>query len=250
MLKKFLVSLGLILALAVPARAASDYYLPYPGTLPDHPLYWLKMVRDRIQLMLITNPLAKAEKLLLYADKRLGAGWALVDGNKQDLGMTTLTKGEKYLEQAVALGENSGLKETLKKAVSKHEEVLTIVKEKVSDEFKNNLEEMITRDKSYETEMGAVETEVTTRIDFGDSQTELATVSAGTALEALQKTDQTAVVKDYSFGKLVEEIGAKKNTKQNAWIYYVNGEAGKVAADQQAVKVGDVVEWRYEKPIY
>lgn len=249
MLKKLLVTLVLAFGLVMPVQAASDYYLPYPGTLPDHPLYWLKMVRDRIQLVLTTNPLAKAEKLLLYSDKRLGAGWALVEGNKQALGMTTLTKGEKYLEQAVSLGENVGLKETLKKAVQKHEEVLIIVKDKVADDYKNSLDEMINKDKGYEAEMG-VETAVTTKVDFGDSQVVVATVSATTALEALQKTDQAVVIKDYSFGKLVEGVGMKKNMPQKAWIYYVNGEAGKVAADQQAVKGGDTVEWRYEKPIY
>ncbi|MCX6816673.1 MAG: DUF5667 domain-containing protein [Candidatus Beckwithbacteria bacterium] len=249
MLKKLLVGLVLIFALAAPTSAASDYYLPYPGALPDHPLYWLKMVRDRIQLLLTTNTLAKAEKLLLYADKRLGAGWALVEGNKQALGMTTLTKAEKYLYQAVALGENSGLKETLKKAVQKHEEVLTIVKDKVSDEFKNSLQEMITRDKNYEAGLG-IATEVKTKIDFGDNQVVTATVSASTALEALENASSGVKVKDYDWGKLVEEVTTKKNTPQKAWIYFVNGEAGKVAADKQEVKAGDIVEWRYEKPIY
>jgi len=108
-----------------------DYYLPYPGILPDHPLYWLKMVRDRVQLWLTTDQLAKAEKLLLYADKRLGAGWALIEGNKVDLGVTTLTKAEKYLERAVMTadklgdgGEEERFKEKLEKAERKHREVL------------------------------------------------------------------------------------------------------------------------------
>lgn len=108
-----------------------DYYLPYPGILPDHPLYWLKMIRDRVQLLLTTEPLVKAKKLLLYADKRLGAGWALIEGNKVDLGITTLTKAEKYLERAVIAAEKLGdndeerrFKEKLEKAEMKHKEVL------------------------------------------------------------------------------------------------------------------------------
>src|SRR3989304_3402352 len=103
MIKKLLLGLVFFLSLTLPVRAA-DYYLPYPGILPDHPLYWLKMVRDRVQLVVTTNNLGKAERLLQYADKRLGAAWALIDGNKKPLGMTTLTKAEKYLGQAVLVG--------------------------------------------------------------------------------------------------------------------------------------------------
>jgi len=127
-----------------------DYYLSYPGILPDHPLYWVKMIRDRVQLWLTTNPLAKAEKLLLYADKRLGAGWALIEGNKVELGVTTLTKGEKYLErvmiEAAKLGEGGDemrFKEKLGKAVMKHEEVLLLLEEKLGDEYKGMMEQML-----------------------------------------------------------------------------------------------------------
>jgi len=127
-----------------------DYYLSYPGILPDHPLYWVKMIRDRVQLWLTTKPLAKAEKLLLYADKRLGAGWALIEGNKVELGLTTLTKGEKYLERVMAEttklgegGEEMRFKEKLGKAVMKHEEVLSLLGEKLGDEYKGMMEQML-----------------------------------------------------------------------------------------------------------
>lgn len=78
-----------------------EYYLPYPGVLPDSPLYKVKALRDRISLWLITDPNKKAEKELLLADKRIGAAVALIDGGKDELAVTTATKGEKYLEQAV-----------------------------------------------------------------------------------------------------------------------------------------------------
>ena len=55
-------------------------------------------------------------------------------------------------------------------------------------------------------------------------------------------------IKEYSFGNLVEQIGKEKNTKDHAWIYFVNGKAGEAAADKKEVKDGDVVEWRYIKP--
>lgn len=250
MIKKFFIVLTLSLSLMMPVRIqAADYYLPYPGILADHPLYWLKMIRDRVQLILITNKTEKAEKLLNYADKRLGGGWALIEGNKQSLGVTTLTKAEKYLDQALLLGQGTQLQEALKKAVNKHYEVLMIVKEKVPEEFKGNLEVMISRLKTYETSL-VKEPEITVQIDFGDDQTVMATVSATTVLEALEKTNQKVVIKDYDWGKLVEGIEGKKNTGQKAWIYYINGQAGSVGADKQEVKVKDLVEWRYEKPLY
>lgn len=109
-----------------------DYFLQYPGILPDNFLYPLKMIRDRILLGLTTDPVKRAEKLLLFADKRLGAGRALIEGGKTQLGIETLTKGEKYLEQAInqaekakqAGKETTVLYEKLAKASLKHQEVL------------------------------------------------------------------------------------------------------------------------------
>jgi len=127
---------------ATPTPSKVDYYLPYPGILPDHFLYPLKMVRDRVWLFLTTDPVRKAELLLLFADKRLGAGKTLIEGGKQELGLSTLTKAEKYLERAVLQAEKAGqagkdvsaFSEKLTKATLKHEEVLIDLLEKVSDE--------------------------------------------------------------------------------------------------------------------
>ncbi|OGD63679.1 hypothetical protein A2160_04490 [Candidatus Beckwithbacteria bacterium RBG_13_42_9] len=125
-----------------------DYYLPYPGILPDHPLYWLKMARDRMTLWLTQDPQAKFDRLLLYADKRLGAAQVLVEGNQVDLGATTATKGEKYLEQAISqfqvLKANGKvtpeLQTRVQKALLKHQELLTIMMGKVPDQMKSTLD--------------------------------------------------------------------------------------------------------------
>lgn len=122
-----------------------DYYLPYPGILPDHPLYWLKMVRDKFMLMLARAPESRFERLLLYADKRIGASKALIEGGKTQLGVTTATKGEKYLEQAVdefkkIAEQTPELKDRLMRAVSKHEELLTKFVDKVPDQAKTVIE--------------------------------------------------------------------------------------------------------------
>jgi hypothetical protein len=126
----------------------ADYFLAYPGILPDHFLYPVKMIRDRVWLWLTFNPLKKAEMMLLLADKRLGAGEVLINGNKIELGISTLTKGEKYLQQAVAQekmakeeGENTQVFfDKLKLAAQKHEEVLVGLKNKVGDSFQPGLE--------------------------------------------------------------------------------------------------------------
>jgi len=133
------------------SSAKVDYYLVYPGILPDHPLYKIKMIRDRIWLWLTVDAAEKSQRLLLYADKRLGAGKVLVEGNKVSLGMTTLWKGEKYLDQAADLvltakekGFNiNSASEKIKTSSLKHEEILLELKEKVNGEGKTALEEII-----------------------------------------------------------------------------------------------------------
>lgn len=128
-----------------------DYFLAYPGILPDHFLYPVKMIRDRIWLWLTVEPLKKAELMLLFADKRLGAGKVLIEGNKVDLGISTLSKAEKYLQRSLTQIETIQKKdektrlfwEKLTTAAAKHEEILVSLKEKVGDSAKPALEESL-----------------------------------------------------------------------------------------------------------
>ena len=109
-----------------------QYYLPYPGLLPDSPLYKFKALRDKIGLWLTWDEKKKAEKELFLADKRINAAVALMAGGKASLAGSTATKAEKYLEQAVAGAQrltNAGkdmksLEMTLAKAIAKHREIL------------------------------------------------------------------------------------------------------------------------------
>jgi len=128
-----------------------DYVLPYPGVLPDSPFYTIKMIRDRIVLLLTTDPINKTEKLLLYADKRLGAAQALFEGNKANLGASTVTKAEKYLEQAATEYQQakktnkdvSLLFQKLNLATLKLEEVLNGLANKSTGELKSVLDEAL-----------------------------------------------------------------------------------------------------------
>lgn len=120
-----------------------DYSLPYPGgILPGHFLYPVKMIRDRIWLWLTTDALKKAELLLHFADKRLETARVLIEEKGEaELGVTTATKAEKYLEQAINQERTADQKdkdtknflERASKATLKHEEVLLNLKERVNE---------------------------------------------------------------------------------------------------------------------
>ena len=235
---------------------AVDYYLPYPGILPDHPMYWLKMIRDRVQLWLVGSSEAKAEKLLANADKRLGAGFQLIEGNKISLGVTTLTKAEKYLEQATQLGMSQegalDLQKKLMKASQKHVEVLKLIREKTGDEHRGVVEQMIMMNEVRGTQSSNQGYRL--MIDGVETVIEFEVTEAMTALELLQEgakaSELEVKIKEYDFGSLVEAIGEKENTKEKAWIYYVNGEPGTQAADMYQLKSGDLIEWKYIPPTY
>ncbi|MBU0998138.1 hypothetical protein KJ570_01230 [Patescibacteria group bacterium] len=84
------------------------YFFPYPGKiLPDNSLYFLKASRDKIWLLLNTNPSKRAEILLLFSDKRLVSSRILFEKGKPNIAFSTLTKAEKYLEQAALQNEDN-----------------------------------------------------------------------------------------------------------------------------------------------
>lgn len=134
---------------ATPAASPKiEYNLPYPGILPDHPLYFLKMARDRVLGWFITDPLKKAEYNLLMADKRLNSGLSLLEKGKTDLAEPTFSKGEKYLEKALdeaeeaqKVGRDTGaLMSKLSLATLKHQEVLNEVLQKVPEAAKKGIQ--------------------------------------------------------------------------------------------------------------
>lgn len=114
------------------AKQKIEYYLPYPGVLPDSPLYKVKMVRDRISMWLTFGEEKKAERELLYADKRINAAVVLSEGGKKSLGVSTATKASKYLygsfvklEKAAKSGKDvKSMLLKLGKASAKHAEIL------------------------------------------------------------------------------------------------------------------------------
>jgi hypothetical protein len=141
--------LGLEVATSEAKMTKVDYYLPYPGILPDSPLYKLKAARDGVGLFFTFDQAKKAKKELLYADKRINAAMFLVDGGKTALGVSTATKGEKYLQssmnriielQGKGKDEKSMLL-TLEKAGLKHAELLESMAEKLTGQEKDVLKQ-------------------------------------------------------------------------------------------------------------
>lgn len=140
------------------------YDLPYPGILPDHPLYFLKMIRDRIVSFLISDPLKKADFDLLQADKRLNSGIYLLNKNKdknEKLAHSTISKGENYFEEAiqnVRQAQKQGLdtKDILRRlsdASKKHQEVLQSLGNKASQDLTDGYGHLKNRVKEFEAQV-------------------------------------------------------------------------------------------------
>lgn len=83
------------------------YDLPYPGILPDHPLYVVKIVRDRIMEFVTRDNNKKAELYLLLSDKRTAMATELAKKGKDMMALSTLSKAEKYFLKIPSLLRDS-----------------------------------------------------------------------------------------------------------------------------------------------
>ena len=119
-----------------------DYVFPSPGRIsPDSPFWPIKALRDRLWLLLTSNLSRKAELNLLFADKRIAMSKTLFEKGKSEIAFSTLTKAEKYLEEACIIEQKNRQKGTdtsefltiLSKASLKHrqtiDEILVIAPE-------------------------------------------------------------------------------------------------------------------------
>lgn len=149
-----------------PSAKVQDYQLPYPGLLPDSPLYWLKVLRDRVIAFLISDPLKKAEFNLLQADKRLNSGIFLFDKRKgkEDLAESTISKGENYFEDAItqlkeAKRQGMDVERVLAKmrqAVAKHKQVLAALGERSPAQLKTRFDNLRERVQQFEKEVASL----------------------------------------------------------------------------------------------
>ena len=126
-----------------------SYDLAFPGMLPDHPLYKLKVLRDKIQIQLIADPEEKIEFYLRLADKGMLAAAMLVDKQNIPLAQTTALKAEHNITLLInellraERAPSANLIERLKTASLKHQEVLSSLLPRVSENERTSFETVI-----------------------------------------------------------------------------------------------------------
>lgn len=169
-----------------------EYFFPYPGILPGHPLYPLKMVRDRILGFFIQDPVKKAEYYLLLADKRVNSGLFLLERGKTELAVVTIEKGGKYLEKVFAEVEKAqkaakDITPILSKAsvaTLKHEEVLKEVLEKVPESAKAGVQNALEKSQRGIQRVREIQTEKLERLEERQKDQEKATPEGEKGLRA------------------------------------------------------------------
>ena len=109
-----------------------EYNLPYPGILPDHPLFFFKKVRDKILELTTRDSLKKAELYLLFSDKRIAMAMVLLKNGKDKYALTAFRQGEDYFLKIPKLldvskkqgaSASSDFIQRLKLSNAKHKEV-------------------------------------------------------------------------------------------------------------------------------
>jgi len=108
------------------------YTLPYPGILPDHPLYFIKVIRDKLMDLVTRDYIKKANLYLLFSDKRVNMALYLAKKGKNKLAINTFSKAEKYFlnipdllmtSKKQGVGSSSELIETVRVSNAKHREL-------------------------------------------------------------------------------------------------------------------------------
>lgn len=106
-------------------------------------------------------------------------------------------------------------------------------------------------------ETSEIVSQVEVSIDFGNGNVTKETMdlkSGQTVFDLLLLLTERENLKidsqKYDFGVFVKEINGFKSDSEKAWIYFVNGASGDIAADKYGVKSGDKVEWKYITPTY
>lgn len=145
-----------------------EYTLPYPGILPDNPLYFLKAARDRIVGLLISDPLKKAEFNLLAADKRLNSGIFLFKKGKDkySLAISTVSKGENYFEEAIAKVreakqqgmDTNDILRRLSDSSYKHQEAIKSFEKTAGQDFKKDIVSLQKRTEDFKKQVDSLRT--------------------------------------------------------------------------------------------
>ena len=119
-----------------------------PRLLPDSPFYFLKRIKERIELFLAQAPEAKAEKYAELATRRIAEAKVMIKRNKNQFVVKLMEKHQEHLDKAEKKIEEAREKgkdvervlAIVAEATSIHQKVLADVYEKVPEQAKEAIE--------------------------------------------------------------------------------------------------------------
>lgn len=135
------------------------YQLPYPGLLPGHPLYFLKVIRDNILLFTTRDNLKKATLYLHLSDKNMSTALSLINEGKEQAAIDQLELGERRfllipptLQELKSQGGeySNDFIIDLNQSNQKHREVITQVIGKVTESDIDVLDELLDQNSKAE----------------------------------------------------------------------------------------------------
>ncbi|QLG69995.1 MAG: hypothetical protein CH104c_0765 [Candidatus Woesebacteria bacterium] len=127
------------------------YFASAGGVLPDHPLWVVKVLRDKFWLFLTPGPTRKSELNLLFSDKRLMAAKTLSQKGKYDLAYSVILKSHNYFVEAANLedearkgGDNTDeLLLLLTKASLAHKEMIQSLQDSFPEDLRTGFPSII-----------------------------------------------------------------------------------------------------------
>lgn len=136
---------------ATPPAEVLEEPIYTPRLLPDNPLYFLKRIKERIELFFAFTPEKRAEKLAEIATRRIAEAKMMVKKGKPEFVERLMARYQKHLERAIEKTEEAKKKgkevekvlEIITQATSQHQGVLSEVYEKVPEEAKKAIEKAI-----------------------------------------------------------------------------------------------------------
>jgi len=133
-----------------------DYQLPYPGLLPDNPLYFLKVFRDNLTAVFLSKPLDKAKFDLLQSDKKVEASYLLVTQQQGKTVLAAQTFSQAQDEFAAAITQTANAKKqgysvqeiskNLENAHQKHVQMLHALEQQTGQKDSQTFQKMRNRE--------------------------------------------------------------------------------------------------------
>jgi hypothetical protein len=150
----------------VPAPTPIEYQLPYPGMLPDNPLYFLKVFRDNMTALFLSKPSDKATFFLMQSDKNVEASYILEAQlhPKTDLAFQTFVHAQNDFDQAITQGisakkqgySTKELADKMALANQKHEQILQAIAEMSGQTSSQTVQDERARVKTFAKEIKSI----------------------------------------------------------------------------------------------